>query len=256
MESPYKSPAPIPPDPAPFVEKNDSFLSWWGIIPALAVLVFEVLYGWPKAKAQGNDVAGTVGYFAGEVAGGILIPAIIAWIVYRITGRSRRSSTVTFTIVCALVCLSLPGGAIRAMKLSTEPTPISLEDFRIQIPPGWQRGNPNREKTQVLLAHAAGSGIVGMIQVDVGTPALPTADEMAKSLAGPDGRVLPEPVNVDGIAAIRVETSSSDLSRPKVVLIVYHNAKVYLIMGAATTGNVVSSAFDEVVRSWRWTQKE
>ena len=143
MESPYKSPAPIPPDPAPSVEKKDPFLSWWGIIPALAVLVFEVLYGWPKAKALGNDMSGTVGYFAGGVAAGILIPAIIAWIVYRITGRSRSASTVTFTIVCAVVCLSLPGAAIRAMKLSTEPTPISVEDFRIQVPPGWQRANPN-----------------------------------------------------------------------------------------------------------------
>jgi hypothetical protein len=61
---------------------------------------------------------------------------------------------------------------------------------------------------------------------------------------------------VDGIEAIRVETSSSDLSRPKVVLIVYRNTNVYLIMGAGTNGNDVSSALDEVVKSWRWTKKK
>ncbi len=253
MESPYKSPAPITPDPIPSVETKESFLSWWGIIPALAVFGFEIIYGWPKAKAQGNDVAGTVPLFAGQVAAGILIPAIIAWIVYRIAGRSRRSSTITFTIVCVLVCLSLPGAMIRAMKSVGGPTAISLEGFRIQVPPGWQRGNPNREKTQVLLAQPVGSAIVGMIQVDVGTSALPTAGDMARSFAGSDGRVLPEPITIDGASALRVETPSTDLSRPKDIVIVYRDSKVYLIMAAATTGNDVSSAFDEVVKSWRWT---
>ena len=160
---------------------------------------------------------------------------------------------VVFTIVSALMCLSvIRGAAMRQANAPYASATISLEDFTFEVPQGWQRGKSDREKTQALLVELAGGAIAGMIQVDVGKPALPTATDTARSFAGADGRVLSDSVALDGVAGVRVETPSTDLSRPRFAVVVHRGAKVYLVMAAAANNNDVSTALDHVVASWRW----
>ena len=64
----------------------------------------------------------------------------------------------------------------------------------------------------------------------------------------------PEPLDV--ALEPLVETTSSDLSRPRHVVVIFKDGQVYLIMAAAAGGADVSSAFDEVLRTWRWNEVE
>src|SRR5260221_9892750 len=233
MESPYKSPAPLVPDPPQSSGRNFSFLSWWGIIPALAFFAVEAVVGWPAARAERANVTDAISVFVGHVAAGVLIPALVAWIVYRFAGRSQFFSTMAFGLTTALMCASvIRGSAMRAANTAGAPTPISVDDFRFEIPQGWQRAESDREKTKGLLVRPAAGGVAGMIQVDVGKPSLPTARDVAKSLAGSDGSVLPDAVALDGVAGFRLRTPSTDLTRPCAAVVVFRNGRVYLIMAA------------------------
>ena len=104
----------------------------------------------------------------------------------------------------------------------------------------------------LLLNATAWNKAEGMLKVDVGKPSLPTARQMADALAGKDGRVLEGMVSLDGSEGIRVETPSSDMSRPRFAMVIFRDEKVYLIMAAGRKGVDVSGAFNQVLRTWRW----
>ena len=258
MESPYKSPArrrlPILP-PAP--KKNASYLSWWGIIPLIALFVVQAAYGWPAAKAATKMGAEPISYFVGRILGGLLIAVFVAWVVHRFFHGSRNASTIAFSIVIALACSAVlrESRSSQGSDSPRAPTVVLLKDFQFEIPTGWQLGRSEREKTQALLVQPAKDGPTGMMQVDAGTPALPDPKQMAQSFVGGDGRILPEPTFVDGIAGIRVETPSADLSRPRHIVVVSRNDQVYLIMAATTTDHDVSAAFDHVIKTWRGNRR-
>jgi hypothetical protein len=101
----------------------------------------------------------------------------------------------------------------------------------------------------ILLNGTAWNNADGMIKVDIGKPALPTAQEMARALAGNDGIV----VTIDGHDAIRVATASSDMSKPQHAIVIYRNDKVYLLMATGVRGTDVTEALDHVIQSWHWS---
>ncbi len=254
MESPYKSPAPTPPDPPPAPKKDASYLRWWGIIPLFTLFVVQAIYGWPAARAATKMGAESISYFVGRILGELLIAVFVAWVVHRFFHGSRNASTIAFSIVMALACSAVlrESRSAQGSDSPPEPTVVSLKDFQFEIPTGWQLGRSEREKTQALLVQPGKDGPTGMMQVDAGTPALPDVRQMAQSFVGGDGRILPEPTAVDGISGIRVETPSADLSRPRHIVVVSRNDQVYLIMAAATSDHDVSAAFDHVIKTWRW----
>ncbi len=127
--------------------------------------------------------------------------------------------------------------------------------FEITIPAYWVSAEPDLNKTAVLLLL---NGTVwynadAMIKVDVGKPSLPTAREIAQKLAGDDGKVYDQTVNVDGSEGVRVETTSTDMSRPKYGVVVFHEQRAYLIMGAEVRGKNVAAALDQIIKSWKWS---
>ena len=140
---------------------------------------------------------------------------------------------------------------------STKPALTSFGAFLFEIPIGWTRVQPDREKTaaMILLNGTTWDRADGMLKVDVGKPALATARQTAEALAGKDGRVLPEPVSLDGVEGIRVETTSTDMSRPRFAVVMYRDDKFYLVMAASARGTDVSGAFDQVLKTWRWGGK-
>ncbi len=127
--------------------------------------------------------------------------------------------------------------------------------FEFAIPSKWSRGKPDREKTaaMLLLNGTAWNNADGMIMVDVGKPTA-SAKELAQALAGKDGKIYPDPVAVDGVEGIKVESTSDNMSRPKFAFVVVRDSKVYLIMASQLPGTNVSEALDQVVKSWKWKQ--
>lgn len=139
----------------------------------------------------------------------------------------------------------------------TVAAPTDFGDFEFVIPAKWSRGTPDREKTKaiLLLNGTNWSNADGVIMVDVGKPA-GSAQELAKALAGKDGKVFPNKVVVDKVEGIKLESTSENLLRPKFAVVVFRDSKAYLIMAAQKPGTNVSDAFDQAVKSWKWKREK
>jgi len=197
----------------------------------------------------------------GGIIGGLLLSLLVAWVAYRVSRKSQLVATINFTVMMGLACLTVmarPGLQRSTNQVVTPPAALpavtSFGGFQFEIPAGWTRVEPDGDKTRamLLLNGTAWNTAEGMLKVDVGKPVLPTARQTAQSFAGTDGRVFPTPVSLDGIEGIRVETPSSDMSRPHVAVVVFRDERVYLIMAAAVKGADISKAFDQVIKTWRW----
>jgi hypothetical protein len=131
-----------------------------------------------------------------------------------------------------------------------------LEIFKFVVPATWSSIKPDRDKTaaMLLLNGTAWNNADAMIKVDVGKPATDSARAMAAALAGKDGKVYPDPIHIDGSDGIKVETSSTDMSRPKYAVIIFRNEQAYMIMAAQKSGVDVSDALQQIVKSWKWTK--
>lgn len=143
-------------------------------------------------------------------------------------------------------------------RAETAPTRTQFGAFSFVIPAGWSRVESDLKKTAVALLFngTAWNNADAMLKVDVGKPALPTAKELAKSLAGDDGKIYPEPVSVDDVDGIRVETTSTDMTRPKVEIVIIRGEKLYMLMAAETKGSRTFEAVNQIVGSWKWSTKE
>lgn len=129
----------------------------------------------------------------------------------------------------------------------------SFGRFSFEAPKGWTVISAERPKTKAfLVSDASIASPPGMIVVDVGRPVLPTAEELAKQMAGNDGRISPVPVTVDGTKGLRVDRPAVDASRPAHVVIVYRGEIVYLIMAARAHDADVSKPFEQILTTWRW----
>jgi hypothetical protein len=160
-----------------------------------------------------------------------------------------------FTWLLALVATVSSSGTL---VLADDPKSTSFGAFALVIPDGWTRVDADRNKTAAMLLFngTAWFNADAMIKIDVGKPTARSAMETAKALAGADGKVFDVPVSVDGIDAIKVETTSTDMSRPKCAIVFHREGKVYLIMGAEKKGKRVSEALDQMVKSWKWSEAE
>jgi hypothetical protein len=167
--------------------------------------------------------------------------------------NNRR--TVAVLILSIMLCMGF------VAKADDAPAKTSFGDFEFVIPAKWSRITPDRPKTKamLLLNGTAPNDCDAMIKVDAGKPAKPTAKELAAALAGPGGKVYPDPVQIDGEEGFKVETSSTDMTQPKFAIVVFHANKAYLIMGAKKQGvenNTLSEAIDQIAKSWKWKKTE
>lgn len=136
-------------------------------------------------------------------------------------------------------------------------TPMIFEGFQFEVPEKWARIQPDRNKTvaMLLLSGTESSDDEGMIKVDVGKPTLQNPEEVARSLAGNDGRVLSERVKLDGETGIQVEIPSQDMSRPSHALVVFRDKRLFLLMAGGIKKDEVNNAFKQVIKTWRWSSK-
>jgi hypothetical protein len=128
-------------------------------------------------------------------------------------------------------------------------------DFSFSIPNGWTVVNPDRKKTKamLLLDGTTWQNAKAMIKVDVGMPAAPTAKQTAESFAkSAKGSVSPETMDFDGEPGFIALTSSDKMTTPRIVIVLYHDLKAYLLMIGATEGIDVDGAVSHIRKSWKW----
>ncbi|REK06814.1 MAG: hypothetical protein DWQ37_22500 [Planctomycetota bacterium] len=237
------------------------------LIPVVPFIAFHVLYGLHESAGAPPDFR--AGYVGGRVFGGLLLPLIAAAVFYFTTDRSSLAGAVA--LVVGMVCnvslhIFVDPEPLRAWKPSwpkhsTSASPVvrsgpvveSFGAFDFELPPAWKRAKPDRTETKAMLLLGATNWqqADAMIKVDVGKPALPTARQTARAMAGRDGHVFDAPLMLDGVEGIRVQTPSDDLSRPRYAVVVYREGKVYLIM-AATKGPEIKHAMKQVLDTWQW----
>jgi hypothetical protein len=259
-------PPPLPNDRSftyePPGRRKPSMLAWWAVFPLAGFLVVEAVYGWGIAvkRATAPDLA--VSYLCGSVIGGLLISLGVAWVTYRVGSRSRYAATLAFTGVMLLCC----GGVFRQAREmarlheggpsgdATATQRHEFADFSFETAGDWREAQSPKQKTLafVVLPDGAGTQPRGMIMVDAGKP---TSDvRQTASRLAPDGRVLPDPVRVGGVEGVRVESPSTDLSRPKVAVVLVRDQRMYLIMAANAGGYDVTPDFDQVLETWKWRE--
>jgi hypothetical protein len=130
-------------------------------------------------------------------------------------------------------------------------------EFSFELPENWSKASPDKAKTRAMLLFGGASWAEarGMIMVDVGTPATPTAQAMAESFAqSAGGQVARDGVDVDGETGVLVTTASTSLATPRVFIVVFRGGKAYLIMAAGVVGVDVRDPIERIRTTWKWSR--
>jgi hypothetical protein len=128
--------------------------------------------------------------------------------------------------------------------------------FSFSIPDGWTVVAPDREKTKamILLDGTHWQDARAMIKVDVGTPTAPTARQLAEGFANSTGgKCDVESLEFDGTPGVSVSTTSTTLTTPRDMIVIYRDGKAYLLMAGAVEGVDLSEAVAQIRKSWKWT---
>jgi hypothetical protein len=158
----------------------------------------------------------------------------------------------------ALIGLFFLAGCAEETPLSQ--TIVQFDGVEFPVPKDWTNVKSEQLKTKAFLVHQRASkkaepakmskNVNGVLMVDVGQPTRPTAEETAKAFDGSEGvKIL-----IDGAEAVRIETTSNNLSKPRHVAVVYRDGKVYLIMASGSGALDVTDAFNQVLATWKWTK--
>lgn len=133
----------------------------------------------------------------------------------------------------------------------------SFGDFSFSIPSGWSVVTPDRDKTKAMLLLDGTNWLnaKAMIKIDVGAPAAPTARQLVEGFANSTGgQVSAEDLDFDGTPGVSASTSSTELTTPRNMIVVYRDSQAYLLMAGATAGVDIGDAVSHVRESWVWTQ--
>jgi hypothetical protein len=93
--------APLPVGPE--MNPKKSFLSLWGIFPALLFIGVEVMFAGPRGAEHSTEY--TVGFIVGNCCIGLVFSLVLSWIAYQVTGKSRLASTIVFSLALGIVGL-------------------------------------------------------------------------------------------------------------------------------------------------------
>jgi hypothetical protein len=82
---------------------KEPLLKWWGIFPAAIFMGVEALFARPEAANGVKDGLDSVGYIVGGCLFGLVFSLMLAWIAYRLTGRSQLVATLIFSFALGFV---------------------------------------------------------------------------------------------------------------------------------------------------------
>lgn len=244
-------------------------LAWWGIIPTAGYVVVQTLYGWGEARFRATAPQFAISYFIGGLIAGPLISLIVAWVAYRVSGRSQRVATIVFTLVIALLCLSVRNMArSRALLSSSQrqiapsPNTSAIHAFpsaglMLRSPPAWQEAIPDRGSVvaEWISPESRPGTVRALIMVELKRPASTDSHEIASQLAQSwGGKVIDKPDVLDGERAWKIQApvSKSEL-QPLEAVIAIHQGRLYMIEGGGMPGYSCHEQVEFIRSSWKWT---
>src|SRR4051812_21780513 len=99
-------PPPMPPQPPPLpdtVKRKRMRLQWPALFPLGVFIAVQVVYGLPEAKVRASSHEYAISYLMGGIMGGVLLSYVVAWITFRLSGRSSNASTIVFSATMLLL---------------------------------------------------------------------------------------------------------------------------------------------------------
>lgn len=255
--SPHNPSVPEPPIEVTIVERP--LLAWWAIFPVLILFAVLWFFGWPAAQLKATSKQYAVSYFVGSMLGGLLIPLALAWTVHRLSKRSTLASSITFSAMVAVVCLSQikPSTPMRfPASVVTSPaatnTLTQFEGFQFEVPSGWVVAKNDYEATRAKLGllDATRGEWVGLLKVDAGEPVERDVRQVVESFAGKDGKVLA--VTIDGLDGLRFDSPNRGFSQPSHGVALLKDGEIFLIMAAGEGDTDITPALEHVLKTWQW----
>jgi hypothetical protein len=67
------------------------------------------------------------------------------------------------------------------------------------------------------------------------------------------GNVSADTLDFDGTPGVSASTSSTELTTPRNMIIVYRDGKAYILMAGATGDVDIGDAVSHIRESWKWT---
>ena len=124
-----------------------------------------------------------------------------------------------------------------------------------KTPKGWQPNGSDKNSYAILSrTNESYPNLSQMITVDIGKPAEPTAKASADAFAKEwRGKVEEETISLDGETALRVNIPpESNRLQPIDCILTIRNGRLFMLIAGAKEAGEVSSALDELVKSWKW----
>lgn len=267
----YASPTLLPPGP----DRRPPMLSWPALLPTLAYVVVQAMYGWPAAKLKASSPEYATSYFIGGLIGGVALALIVTAVVYAISRRRKGVGTTVYSCVLLLLCASVltrqsqapkPAGTTGATSAAAAgPQSYPLAGVALAGPDGWTSLSPDRPDiiARWVTAAARPDRVGPMVIAQALKPKSPDLATTARDLAAKwGGRVADEPEQLAGVPALRVTVdnpspgAAASSATPSLVLVAIRDERLYLLSAGGASAETCRPAFDAVRQSWRWVPVE
>lgn len=165
-----------------------------------------------------------------------------------------RMALVVFALVA---CLTV--GCRKTQQGTVVQGPIVSDGASFSGPAGWLQVAPDLAKTKGRFVSPGSdpSNPSAMIMIDIGRPADPDLKTAAEGMATNwGGRVVQEPVTLDGAPALRVRVDSPKPGlTPVEGVLCFRGGMLYMIMGGCRPGTSVVSEVEQVRATWKWVSQ-
>ena len=90
-------------------------IHWLALLAIVPLAGIRWVASGPLAEAQGLSDSAAQGFRVGIVLGGLVVPAVVAWVAFYLVGRRRGAATAVFIGVYGLITFSYMGRAMLAI---------------------------------------------------------------------------------------------------------------------------------------------
>jgi hypothetical protein len=110
------TPAPVVvPEIPPLPPREQFGIHWLALLAIVPLAGIRWVASGPLAEARGLTESAAQGFRVGTVLGGLVFPAIVAWVAFYLAGRRRGAATAVFIGVYGLFTFADMGRAMRAI---------------------------------------------------------------------------------------------------------------------------------------------
>ena len=249
-------------------------LNRWALLALVPFILLQIFRGWPDVRERFGTSDAALPFFTVQVVGAVFFTLLVAWIAYRLGGRSQYAASVVFVAfmfifsanvflqVCGFYFTVGPDGPGKPFGSSQQPWKEQTEfpsfGFAVKSP-GWAQ-SPPREKRVIAWWGSPDSSegdIRAMVDIQWETAVSRTLAERAQAAAQSlGGRVEEEQLLLDGEPALRIRAPAANSGlKPVEVIVTQHNGLFVMIIGAVTPGRTCHEQVEAICKSWKWIKK-